>query len=84
MDHGEEVHVRTLDNTKALHQTIHISRRHEDGKAKEQMVNAHLASERDCDDLQTGGQTDADGLFCPVHETVHVTSRDGEDRKSVV
>ena len=78
MDHGEEVHVRALDDTEALHQPVHISRCHEDGKTKEQMVNTHLASERDRDDLEARGQTDTDGLLRPVHKTIHVASRDGD------
>ena len=51
MDHGEEVHVRALDDTEALHQPVYISRGHEDSKTEEQMVNTHLAAKRDRDDL---------------------------------
>ena len=78
MDHGEQVHVRTLDDTKALHQPVHISRGHKDSKPEEKMVHTHLAAERDRDDLEARGQTDADCLLCPVHETVHIASRNGD------
>ena len=78
MDHGEEVYVRALDDAEALHQPVHISRCHEDGKTKEQMIHAHLAAERDRDDLEASGQTYSYGLLRPVHEAVHVTSRDGD------